>query len=55
VPFKKVKRAIENYNDEAISYNFSTDEVVVFVHCREPQEIDRFVKEMNAITLLIRR
>ena len=55
VPFKKVKRAAENYNSEAISYDFDTDEVLVFIHCREPEEIAKFVKEMNAKTLLIRR
>ena len=55
VPFKRVKRVAENYNSEAISYDFDTDEVLVFVHCREPEEIAKFVREMNAITLLIRR
>lgn len=28
---------------------------IIFIHCREPQEIDRLKKEFNAITLLIRR
>ena len=42
---------IELANDD----DFDTDEVLVFVHCREPEEIAKFVKEMNAITLLIRR
>jgi hypothetical protein len=55
VPFKKVKHEAERYNSEAMAYDFSTDEVLVFVHCREPEEIAKFVREMNAITLLIRR
>lgn len=55
VPFRKVQDAAYNYDLEAQIYDFSTDEVVVFVHCREPQEIEKFVKEMNALTLLIRR
>lgn len=55
VPFRKVRKAAENYNSEALSYDFDTDEVLVFVHCREPEEIAKFVREMNAITLLIRR
>ena len=38
-----------------MAYDFDTDEVLVFVHCREPEEIAKFVREMNAITLLIRR
>lgn len=55
VPFRKVQGAAYNYDLEAQMYDFSTDEVVVFIHCREPQEIEKFVKEMNALTLLIRR
>ena len=55
VPFEDVKRRATLFNANAISYDFSTDEVIVFVHCREPQEIAKFVREMNAITLLIRR
>ena len=55
VPFKKVKNEAENFNREALAYDFNTDEVLVFIHCREPQEIARFVQEMNAITLLVQR
>jgi hypothetical protein len=54
IPFKKVKHEAERYNSEAVAYDFDTDEVLVFVHCREPEEITKFVKEMNAVTLLIR-
>jgi CO dehydrogenase nickel-insertion accessory protein CooC1 len=31
------------------------DKSVVFIHCREPKEIQKLVKELGAITLLIRR
>ncbi len=55
VPFKKVRMAILRHEAEAICYDFTSDDVLVFVHCREPQEIDKFVKEFNATTLLIRR
>ena len=55
VPFKKVAEAARLYEARALSYDFSSDEVLVFVHCREPEEIDKFVERMNAKTLLIRR
>lgn len=55
VPFKRVLCAAEKFNYEAQAYGFSTDEVLVFIHCREPQEISKFVNRMNAKTLLIRR
>lgn len=55
VPFKKVQQAAEKFDYEAQAYGFSTDEVLVFIHCREPQEISKFVNQMNAKTLLIRR
>ena len=31
------------------------EDTVAFVHCREPEEIARLVKELNATTLLVRR
>ena len=55
VPFKKIERAICLYEAQAKSYDFSTNEVLCFVHCREPKEIAKFVEKMGAETLLIRR
>lgn len=55
VPFKEVLRAIKLYECDALSYDFSTDDVLCFVHCREPQEIQKFVDRLGAKTLLIRR
>jgi hypothetical protein len=38
------------------SYGFNPkEEGVVFIHCREPKEIARICKEMNAESLLITR
>ena len=31
------------------------DRTIVFIHSREPHDIERFVKDYNAVTLLIRR
>lgn len=55
IPFKKVCHVAQSFNSEAMSYDFPTDDVIVFVHCREPQEITKFVEKMNAKTLLVRR
>ena len=55
VPYKKIERAIDLYEEKALSYDFSSDDVLCFIHCREPKEIQKFVDKMNATTLLIRR
>lgn len=55
VPFRKVEKAINDYVSEAQTYDFSSDDVLCFVHCREPQEIQKFVDKLGAKTLLIRR
>lgn len=37
-------------------YAFETkEELVIFIHCREPQELERLKEKWNARTLLIRR
>lgn len=38
-----------------INKNFYSKRNIIFIHCREPEEIQRFVEECNAATLLIRR
>ena len=55
VPYKKIERAIDLYEGEALSYDFSSDDVLCFIHCREPKEIQKFVDKMGAKTLLVRR
>ena len=55
VPYKKIERAIELYEEEALSYDFSSNDVLCFIHCREPKEIQKFADRMGAKTLLIRR
>lgn len=57
IPFKKVKRAIDIYRLELEEYTseFYIANSVVFIHCREPQEIEKFKNELGAKTLLIRR
>ena len=55
VPFHKVEYEMMRYEKEAESYDFSSDDVLCFVHCREPWEIRKFVDILGAKTLLIRR
>lgn len=43
-----LKYTFENFDIEENKY-------IIFVHIREPQEIEKFVSETGAITLLIRR
>ena len=54
IPFKKVAEGVRNCCDCA-SLLDSFDNSVIFIHCREPKEIKKLVKEFDAITLLIRR
>lgn len=55
VPYKKVEQAIQSYEKQAIGYDFASEDVLCFVHCREPWEIQKFVDRLGAKTLLIRR
>lgn len=51
-PFTYTKETVENL--EKI-FGKSDEELIVFVHAREPEDIRRWIEEYNAITLLIRR
>ena len=57
-----LKNLLTNYNDlpyktivEAINKFNSSDNEVLFIHIREPKEIQRIVDNFNAKTLLIKR
>ena len=56
VPVKKVVRAVENYA-AYLTHNEMYNTGVVFIHCREPKQINRLVEEFDGepITLMIRR
>lgn len=54
VPYKKTVREIERTREEAEKYN-RLDSTVMFIHCREPEEIGRFVDEFDAHTVLVTR
>ena len=57
IPFKKVCQEIKTWQHIWIASG-EYDKAVVFIHCREPKEIDKLVKELkqyDATALLIRR
>ena len=54
VPYKKTLQEIDMFKFDLDCWNVS-DRGVVFIMCREPEEIDRFERELNAKSVLIRR
>lgn len=56
IPLKKTKEAIIKFEQELskLEENYAKN-AVIFIHCREPIEIERLKQEFNAETLLIRR
>ena len=55
VPYQMIRREIAKIRLLAEQYNIDHDKFVIFIHCREPKEIQRFVEEYDAITVLVRR
>ena len=55
VPFNMVRQRIFLFEKQIEQYDFKSDDGVVFIHCREPEEIQKFVDYYNAQTILIRR
>ena len=47
MPFNSIKEAINDFN--------LSDKEIMFIHIREPEEINRVVNEFNAKTLFIKR
>lgn len=48
VPYQNIKETLE-------AFNFIGKIDAVFIDCREPEEIKRFVNDYNAITILVQR
>ena len=55
VPYKKVLEEKRVWEFGFEQFDVSTKDCFFFVHCREPQEIQKFVDRIGAETLLIRR
>ena len=54
VPDKKTLQEIDMFKFDLNCWNVS-DKGVVFIMCREPKEIERFERELNAKSVLIQR
>jgi hypothetical protein len=55
VPLNDMIQKIERFKRGFEAYDVSDDRAVVFIHCREPEEICKLVKTLGAHTLLVRR
>lgn len=55
VPYQMIRSEIAKIYLIAEQYGVDHNKFVIFIHCREPEEIQRFVDEYNAVTVLLRR
>jgi hypothetical protein len=56
IPYRRTRIEIEDFEEKMYKMGGKyAENSVMFIHCREPKEIERFVEEFNAETLLIRR
>lgn len=54
VPYQIARKEIAKIYLIAEQYGLDHNKFVVFIFCREPEEIDRFVKEYDATAILVR-
>jgi dephospho-CoA kinase len=57
VPFKKVNTEIQIFQLDIVEYcgEEGLDRSIAFIHCREPEEIQKFKDRLHAHTVLVRR
>lgn len=55
VPYQKVLNKINDFKYLLNQFDLSDNKAVIFIMSREPEEITRFEKELNAESILIRR
>ena len=51
IPYRQTRCVIQDFSHHLEQIG---EDGVIFIHCREPHEIQRFKDEFNAITLLVR-
>lgn len=54
-PYKEVERKIRTIEMNEIQYGLESNDFYLFIHCREPEEINKMVKGLGARTVLIMR
>ena len=55
VPYKKIAKEITLFDYSLNQFDIDGDKGFVFVMCREPQEIQKFVDRLGAKTVCVRR
>lgn len=55
LPARKMETAVRVFQNDMEYYGASSESGVFFIHCREPQEIDKLVKRLGAKTLFVER
>lgn len=55
IPFRDVRRKICEAIEDWDYYGVDSNNCAVFIMCREPEEIKKFVDRMDARTILVRR
>ena len=56
IPYRRTRIEIEDFEEKMFKMGGKyAENSVMFIHCREPKEIQRFKDEFGALTLLIRR
>lgn len=55
VPWKKVEEVYDYIKTECFQYGLKDSDFFLFIHSREPEEIERFKEEYGAVTVLIDR
>ena len=55
VPYKKIMEARNHLDNTLKLWRCDPNRGIIFTHCREPEEIKKFVDRENAITVLMRR
>lgn len=55
IPYKDIEKKIVNYKAHMEEMIWDTSKLVVFIDCREPSEIQKFVDRLGAKTIFVER
>ena len=55
VPMKKLEDDMKDHMAELAFNDFDPGKAIFFVHCREPEEIQKLVDKFNAVTVIVSR
>jgi hypothetical protein len=55
LPHQSVLYSIKMFKGGLETFGLDPDEAIIFIHCREPEAVERLRQELDAVTVLIRR